>query len=138
MLFSSLIFLYAFLPLVLFLGWSSGKRFQNYVLLLFSLVFYAWGGVSYTVIIILSIVFNYFMGRFIDRSPQEKKAKRWLILCITGNLLVLCIIKYLPFIVTNLNLLLSAMGAGEMDVPVINLIPGISFFTKHVRLAGHR
>jgi alginate O-acetyltransferase complex protein AlgI len=131
MLFSSLIFLYAFLPLVLLAGWTTGKRAQNYVLLLFSLVFYAWGGVSYSLIIILSIVFNYLMGRAIHRAPQEKKAKRWLVLCVTGNLLVLCIIKYLPFLVTNFNVLLSAFGIDEVNVPKINLIPGISFFTFH-------
>lgn len=131
MLFSSLIFLYAFLPLVLFFGWFAQKRYQNYVLLLFSLVFYAWGGVSYTLIILLSIVFNYFMGRAIHGAPEKQKAKRLLILCVTGNLLALCVIKYTPFIFANLNSLLEFSGVDAVSVPKIKLIPGISFFTFH-------
>lgn len=131
MLFSSLIFLYAFLPLVLLFGWMAGKRYQNYVLLLFSLVFYAWGGVSYTLIILLSILFNYFMGRAIHGANAEKTAKRLLALCVTGNLLALCIIKYTPFIFANLNALLEAAGVAAINAPHITLIPGISFFTFH-------
>lgn len=131
MLFSSLIFLYAFLPLVLLLGWGIPKRYQNYVLLFFSILFYAWGGVSYTLVILLSIVFNYFMGLAIEASPEKTRARRILFLCVTGNLLALCVIKYTPFIFENLNALLKVVGASEVHVPDIKLIPGISFFTFH-------
>jgi alginate O-acetyltransferase complex protein AlgI len=131
MLFSSLLFLYAFLPLVLFFGWVSGKKFQNYTLLFFSLVFYAWGGVSAALIIIASIVFNYFMGRAVHAAEGAKRARRLLILCVTGNLLALCIIKYTPFVFANLNVLLQSCGIDEVNAPKIALIPGISFFTFH-------
>lgn len=131
MLFSSLVFLFAFLPLVLLAGWTAAPRYRNYVLLLFSLVFYAWGGVSYTLIIILSIVFNYFMGRAVHSAPEEKKARRWLTLCITGNLLVLCVFKYTPFIFQNINVMLEAVGFRAVEVSDIRLVPGISFFTFH-------
>jgi len=131
MLFSSLIFLYAFLPLVLLFGWSAGRRYRNHVLLIMSLLFYAWGGVGSTLIVILSIVFNYFMGRAIHAAPEEKKARRWLAFCITGNLLTLCVIKYTPFVFQNLNALLDLFGMNEIHVAKIKLIPGISFFTFH-------
>lgn len=131
MLFSSLIFLYAFLPLVLLLGWSAGKRYQNYVLLIFSLLFYAWGGVSYTLIILVSIIFNYFMGRAVEAAPEKQKAKRWLVLCVIGNLIALCVIKYTPFVFENINALLKAFEWTPLDKPKIGLIPGISFFTFH-------
>lgn len=131
MLFSSLIFLYAFLPLVLLAGWASGQRFQNYVLLIFSLVFYAWGGVSAALVVMASIVFNYFLGRAVGSAPDKLKAKRWLILCVVGNLLIIAVIKYAPFVVENLNVLLHAMGISPLRVPAIKLIPGVSFFTFH-------
>lgn len=131
MLFSSLIFLYAFLPLVLLFGWTAGQRYQNYVLLFFSLVFYAWGGVGYTPVIFASILFNYFMGRAVDTAPGKEKAKRWLIVCIAGNLAALCVIKYTPFVFKNINALLEAMDVALLEIPDIQLIPGISFFTFH-------
>ncbi|HTF04772.1 MAG TPA: MBOAT family protein, partial [Bacteroidia bacterium] len=115
----------------LLLGWAAGKRYQNYVLLLFSLVFYAWGGVSYSLIVILSIVFNYFMGRAIHAAPEKQKSRRLLMLCVTGNLLALCVIKYTPFIFENLNALLGMAGVPAVKIPAIKLIPGISFFTFH-------
>lgn len=131
MLFSSLTFIYFFLPAVLLLGWLSGKKLQNYVLLIFSLIFYAWGGVSASLIVILSIIFNFYLGKAIGDHANPVRSRRALIFCITGNLLVLCIIKYGPFLVQNLNVLLHSLGAGEVPVPKIKLIPGISFFTFH-------
>lgn len=131
MLFSSLIFLYAFLPLVLLLGWAGGRRFQNYTLLLFSLVFYAWSGAGYTLIILFSILFNYAFGWMIEKNKETPKARQWLIWCITGNLLLLVIIKYTPFLYENLNGILKGLGSTPLKDPGIELIPGISFFTFH-------
>lgn len=131
MLFSSLLFLYAFLPLVLLLGWGGGRRMQNYVLLVFSLVFYAWSGVDYTLIILFSILFNYAFGWLIEKNRETPKARLWLAWCIAGNLLLLVIIKYTPFLYENLNAILKSTGAQPLNDPDIKLIPGISFFTFH-------
>ncbi len=130
MLFSSLTFIYFFLPAVLLFGWLLGKKLQNYVLLIFSLVFYAWGGVSASLIVILSIIFNFYMGKLIGGN-NSARSKRALLYCVVGNLLVLCVIKYAPFLVQNLNVVLGKIGIGEVPVPNIKLIPGISFFTFH-------
>ena len=67
MVFSSTIFIFVFLPLVLFAYYILGKRIRNYVLLLASLFFYAWSGVDYLNILIVSIMINYIFGLLIDR-----------------------------------------------------------------------
>ncbi len=131
MLFSSLSFLFFFLPAVLLSSWLLGKKLQNYVLLIFSLVFYAWGGVSAALIVILSIIFNYFLGKAIGKASSQERSKRILIWCVAGNLLALCVIKYGSFLVENLNHALSGLGLDALPVPHIHLIPGISFFTFH-------
>ncbi|MFN5458376.1 MAG: MBOAT family O-acyltransferase [Bacteroidota bacterium] len=131
MLFSSLIFLYAFLPFSLLLTWLTPSRYQNYILLLLSLIFYAWSGVSYTLIVLFSILFNYFFGIWVEKNNGNINAKRILIGCVAGNLLLLIIIKYTPFIFQNINSLILLWGIKPFSIPDIKLIPGISFFTFH-------
>ena len=131
MLFSSLIFLHAFLPLALILIWATPARYQNYILLFFSLIFYAWSGVSYCLIVVFSIVYNYFFGLWVNNNSGTSKGKKILAACISGNLILLVIIKYTPFIYANVNTLLFNFGINPLDVPDIKLIPGISFFTFH-------
>ena len=75
MVFSSSIFIFVFLPLVLFLYYISGKKLKNYVLLLASLFFYSWGGVSYLKILIVSIIINYIFGLLIDKV-RDSNLKR--------------------------------------------------------------
>jgi alginate O-acetyltransferase complex protein AlgI len=67
MLFSSLLFLYLFLPIALLGYYIAGNNYRNYWLLLVSLVFFAWGGVSFTAILLLSIVLNYFAGLMVQK-----------------------------------------------------------------------
>ncbi|MFN6040166.1 MAG: MBOAT family O-acyltransferase, partial [Bacteroidota bacterium] len=131
MLFSSLIFLHAFLPLSLLFTWLTPSRFQNYTLLFFSLIFYAWSGPDYSLIVIFSVIYNYIFGLYIQKFQGDKKAKRMLAACIAGNLLLLIIIKYTPFIFSNLNTVLELMNINPLHAPEIKLIPGISFFTFH-------
>ena len=76
MVFSSIIFLFTFLPVTLVLYFITPfRRVRNIVLLLASLVFYAWGDPVYIFLIIFSIIFNYFMGRDIDFNKEDPKAK---------------------------------------------------------------
>jgi alginate O-acetyltransferase complex protein AlgI len=132
MLFSSLVFLYVFLPLTLFLVVWVENKWRNYILLFLSLVFYAWGGVSYSLVMIASIVLNYFMGIWVSKVKDKgNTAKRVLGLTVVLNLLGLVIFKYTGFIGENLNLLLDGMGLEKIQVPDIKLPIGISFFTFH-------
>jgi alginate O-acetyltransferase complex protein AlgI len=131
MLFSSLLFLYVFLPLTLFLTVVCPPRFRNVMLLIASLVFYAWGGVSYSLIMLFSIVFNYAMAMGISQVTSEKRTRRVLIFCVAGNLILLIIFKYSGFVIENVNLLLAALHQAPIHAKAIDLPAGISFFTFH-------
>ena len=129
MLFSSLLFLYRFLPLVLLVVLLSKKSWQNGLLLIASLVFYAWGGVSFTLLLIVSILLNYVVGIYIEKYRGSDRAKRFLYIGVVLNLLLLIVFKYSNFLVDNLNIILEGF-----NIPVIKLAPiplplGISFFT---------
>lgn len=126
MLFSSVTFLFYFLPIVLTLYFLVKDKYKNYILLLFSLIFYAWGGISYFPLLIVSIIINYIMGLFIDKYKDEKnKKKAVLIISIFINLLFLGIFKYSNFVVDNINMIFNQ----AIEIPVIALPIGISFYT---------
>ena len=124
MLFSSSIFLYIFLPCVLiaYYGPLRSMRARNVLLLIASLLFYAWGEPVYVFLMLLSIAVNYALG-LVQAGTRHKKPV--LVLTVIFNLGVLFHFKYLGFAVENLNALL---GTG-LRVPQIELPIGISFFT---------
>ncbi len=129
MLFSSLIFLYAFLPIVLVLNYIARKEYRNRLLLIASLFFFAWGGVTYSLLLIASLLINYFAGLLIHRNEGKKSAKIWLIIGVVLNLSLLGVFKYGNFMVENLNFLLRLVGDPELPDPGIILPLGISFYT---------
>ena len=129
MLFSSLIFLFVFLPLLFIAYYVSPKSLRNYILLVFSLIFYAWGGVSYTLILITSITINYFFVKQLEKNTRQKK--KWLITSLIFNILVIAIFKYLDFFIENINVLglFFLKDFSELPLKHIILPLGISFFT---------
>ncbi len=129
MLFSSLIFLFIFLPLLILVYYVLPKTFRNYILLLFSIVFYAWGGVSYTIILITSIAINYFLVKQLERNIKPKK--KWLITGLVFNTLVIVVFKYLDFIIGNINVLGISFFNSFEEIPLMKIVLpiGISFFT---------
>lgn len=124
MVFSSLIFLFVFLPLCLAVYYLIPSiRGKNIVLLLFSLVFYAWGEPVYVLLMIASSMFNYGMGRAMGRFPQKKKLI--LALAVVVNLAALSVFKYAGLLVETVNLIPGV----ALPVPEIALPIGISFYT---------
>ena len=100
MLFSSLTFIFIFLPLVLGIYFISKDKYKNTILLVFSLFFYAWGEPKYIILMIFSIIFNYFFGLLIDKYRTNKKLSvALLIFDIAINLLMLVMFKYSNFLV---------------------------------------
>ena len=129
MLFSSLTFLFAFLPLTLALYFLVKDKYKNYILLLASLIFYAWGEPKYIILMIFSIVFNYLIALVIDKNKKKvKKKKAALIASIVVNIGALFIFKYLDFTIHNLNL---AFGF-NFNSPNLILPIGISFYTFQI------
>lgn len=128
MLFSSTIFLFVFLPIVLMLYYGPTRKedTRNLILLLSSLIFYAWGEPKFVLVMLLCIGANYVFGYFIDKYRGEKNKVTWILVgMLIFNLSILGIFKYAGFIVENLNLLLHI----ALPVPKIVLPIGISFFT---------
>ena len=123
MLFSSIPFLYYFLPMVLITYFLAPKRLKNTVLLLYSLVFYGWGEPKLLMLMLFTIGMFYLCGLLIDRS--ETKKKFWLWVSVAVSLGLLGIFKYADFFISSFN---AVTGLG---VPLLRLaLPvGISFYT---------
>ena len=122
MVFSSLLFLYTFLPVCLLLYFLvPGLTGKNIVLLCASLVFYAWGEPVYVFLMLAVAALNWGFGLLLEKRPE----KLWLALCVALNLASLVVFKYAGFLVENCNALFGA----AFRVPQISLPIGISFYT---------
>lgn len=131
MVFSSAVFLFAFLPVTVGIYYLSNARIQNYWLLVTSLFFYAWGEPQYIVLMIFSIVANYLFGRIVEwlrESKQTAGCKVFLCIAVMFNLGLLGYYKYAGFLVQNLNRVLSV----NWDIPQVALPIGISFYTFQI------
>jgi alginate O-acetyltransferase complex protein AlgI len=126
MVFSSLTFLFAYLPIVLAVYYLVPMRWRNLVLLLVSLFFYGWGEPVYILVMIFSILMNWIFGNFISRyrDSDRKKAKHFLVGCIVVNLALLGFFKYWDFFASNLNHLGLSLPILRLSLPI-----GISFYT---------
>lgn len=128
MLFSSLVFLFAFLPVVLlcYYGPLRGtRRGQNLFLLIASLFFYAFGEPRFVLVMMLSILINWLLGLWAGRSRARERSARPAVVCAAVlNLALLFVFKYLTFVLATAN----RLGA-QLTIPVIELPIGISFFT---------
>ena len=128
MLFSSSVFLFLFLPLVLLIYYGPLRKFrqgQNVFLLLASLGFYAWGEPWFVLVMIGSILANYCFGLWVDHNKRRGRSCRApILLAVLANLGILFVFKYLMFTLSILN----GLGA-HFVIPVIELPIGISFFT---------
>ena len=129
MLFSSIVFLFTFLPIVLILYYVLPRQFKNPVLLLASLLFYAWGEPIYLFLMMFSILFNYISGLDIARNLGNKRAARKsLIFNVVVNLCVLGFFKYEGFVLNSLNAVLPV----EIPFQEVALPVGISFYTFQI------
>ncbi len=130
MVFSSNIFLFLFLPLLLLFYFVIAKTIaqKNFILLIFSLIFYSFGEIEYLWILLLSLIGNYFFGIFIDKYSSQNFAKKIIIFtAISFNLLLLTYYKYFNFIYENLSPIFNL----NFESKSISLPLGISFFTFH-------
>ena len=130
MVFSSTIFLFLFLPLLLPLYLLAGRWGRNYVLLLGSLFFYYWGETVYVLLMLFSISINYGFGLLIDaRQHRGKDGRIFLIAALCLNIGLLAFFKYANFFIDNLNTLTMLIGISPVEMAPVHLPIGISFFT---------
>ncbi len=128
MLFSSIPFLFYFLPIVILLYFAVPKKLKNLVLLLSSLFFYGWGEPRFLVFMLISIIQGYVFGLLIEKHQGTKRSKVFLTASVVLSLGLLGYCKYADFFITNFNALTG------MSVPLLGIaLPiGISFYTFQI------
>jgi alginate O-acetyltransferase complex protein AlgI len=132
MLFSSPIFLFLFLPVVLTVYvLVPGIKARNFWLLLMSLVFYAWGQIDFVLLLLASTLMNYGLGLWVGRSENPANRKLAIAAAVVINLGLLAFFKYADFIVRLLDSTLNLAGIAPIRAPHVPLPIGISFFTFH-------
>ncbi|WP_078555880.1 MBOAT family O-acyltransferase [Bacillus alkalicellulosilyticus] len=125
MVFSSVVFIFLFLPVVLLLYYISPVKLRNLILLLCSIFFYAWGEPKYVILMIISITVNYFSGLLINKYKDKASKQVALGLTITVNIAILGYYKYINFIIDNINVIFNLSINNEpLPLPI-----GISFYT---------
>lgn len=128
MVFSSILFIFYFLPLTLLLYYAGPSRLRNLVLLVMSLAFYSWGEPVYISIMLFSTVFDYGNGIAIEKclsSGRKRAARAVLLLSVAGNLGILGFFKYSNFFIETVN----AVGGTDFPLLELSLPIGISFYT---------
>ena len=129
MLFSTPIFLFVFLPIVLFGYLLVGNRLRNIFLFCASIIFYAWGEGRYVILLLLSIIINYIFGLLLAKYRESSKGKLLLWVALITNLGSLIWYKYAVFIAENINIPLGHFGFNPIQIESRHLPLGISFFT---------
>lgn len=127
--FTTIEFMFRFLPIFLIVYYVVPTRYKNMILLIGSFVFYAWGQHFYLLLLMLSIVVNYTFGRLIGERRAQKKPL--LVLGLIYNFGLLVFFKYTNFFIENINALLTAT---HIQIPTISVVMplGISFYTFQV------
>lgn len=124
MVFSSAVFLFLFLPVIFILyRLVPGQKWKNWLLILFSLIFYSFGSLTYLPLLLFSVLCNYIAGLLVARPGKGRKAA--LVVAVIINLTLLSTFKYLDFLIGNIN----AIFGTAIPLVGITLPIGISFFT---------
>ena len=124
MLFNSVVFLYLFLPATLLAYFIFPKALRNHLLAIASISFFAWGGVNYTLLLLVSTLINYVFGLLAE--DDRKRGKLWLILGVFANLGILFYFKYSGFFMENYNQLAKGLGWQISEFKAVILPIGIS------------
>jgi len=131
MVFSSPIFIFWFLPMVLFFYYLVERQYRNWVLLAFSLIFYGWGEGEMLTIMLASTLINYFFGIQIQHSKSIRHSRWMLFLGVAFNLSLLLYYKYANFFIDNYNFAAKQLGINIVIWENVVLPLGISFYTFH-------
>ena len=125
MVFSSVMFLFYFLPIILLIYYICPVKYRNYVLLLFSLIFYFIGEPINIIFLLLSCVINYYGSVLIQKKKSKKIKKTIFIGVIAYNIIQFLFFKYINFFFSNFNFI------PFVDIPLLNILMpiGISFYT---------
>ena len=131
MVFSSAVFVFGFMPLLLFLYFLAEPKYRNYILLIFSLIFYGWGGVNYLLLMLAVVMSDYVFAIAIAQIKTQKIRKLFVVLSVVVNLGVLGYYKYTNFFIENINHFIK----NDIKIATIVLPIGISVLRYVVCIA---
>lgn len=129
MVFSSIVFLIYFLPLCVLLYYIVPNKLKNIVLLVMSILFYAWGAPRFIFVILSTTLLDFFLVNAMDKSSQVWKRRLLLSCSLVINVGLLFYFKYANFFIENVNLVLSQLGVKHIEWVKLALPIGISFYT---------
>ena len=130
MVFSSTVFLCIFLPIALIIYYAFPKQYRNWVVLVVSLLFYSWGAPQFVMVLAISSLSDYILGKhLVPLALDQKTRKKILVSAIAINLVVLCYFKYMNFFVDQVFRVMELLGLQHGTWAGIVLPIGISFFT---------
>lgn len=129
MVFSSILFLVYFLPLFLVIYYLTDKAYKNIIILIGSIIFYAWGAPKFIYVILITTTIDFFLVQKMWESENERLRKLFLIISLTLNVGLLFFFKYSNFFVDNVNVALNSIGIKEITWLKLALPIGISFYT---------
>jgi alginate O-acetyltransferase complex protein AlgI len=129
MVFSSLSFLCIFLPVFLLIYLTSPKKYRNFVLLGFSIIFYAWGAPKFIFVVLLTTALDYYLVNLMSESINKYRRRFLLIFSLIINVGLLAYFKYSNFFIENINSVFSTIGMQPIQWLRIILPIGISFYT---------
>lgn len=129
MVFSSTVFLLIFFPLFFLAYYLVRKKYKNWVILLGSIFFYAWGAPKFIFVIIATTLIDFFLVRWMDSSANEKQRKAVLVFSVCMNMGLLFYFKYSNFFIENVNHVLHLVGMHNIAWTKLVLPIGISFYT---------
>jgi alginate O-acetyltransferase complex protein AlgI len=131
MVFSSNIFLFLYFPIFLSVYYLVPFKYKSALILVASMIFYAWWRVDFTCLFLANIIFNYLVSWRIFRNLDTPKAKMWVTIGVVGNLSALFYFKYFNFGVDSLNAAITGLGGEPMTFWHVLLPIGISFYVFH-------
>jgi len=129
MVFSSILFILFFLPAFILTYYFVPKKLKNIVILVFSIVFYSWGGPRFIFVILGTTFLDFHLVKWMAQSKTERYRRMLLALSVSINLGLLCYFKYSNFFIENVNAFLSLMGVSHLHWTKLILPIGISFYT---------
>lgn len=129
MVFSSNVFLLYFLPLFLICYFICPKKLRNYIILLFSIAFYAYGAPDFILFLLGSTIANFYLVKLMQTTEKTGLKKFYCALAIMVSLWLLLYYKYANFLIDNINALIGLFGANTIRMAKVMLPIGISFFT---------
>ena len=129
MVFSSILFILFFLPAFILTYYLVPKNLKNIVILVFSIVFYSWGGPRFIFVILGTTFLDFHLVKWMAQSKTERYRRMLLALSVSINLGLLCYFKYSNFFIENVNAFLSLMGVSHLHWTKLILPIGISFYT---------